>query len=442
MESGNMPPTRNTGTNTSSGARTPAERSSPLYRLVVRPWLNLLRWVQDYTFIPDRFPAWARNPLVSYLGALALLSIALVVDAFLDWVLPTFDDADELVFLAVLLIALTWGLGPALLVAVLGMFLTDYLYFPPRFSILETRVSTLEDFLGLVIALLIALVATLHEAARRQAEDLKLQAEAARQESQELAASLEMQRAEMESFLAMTSHELKTPLTSLKLSLQLSQRRLRRKQAPAGELASALADLAPHLAHTERDIERLNHLVNDLLDVSRIHQGMLKLHLEPADLAAILSEAVEEQRQMALARVIQLSLPAVPPGPVLLDAERVKQVVNNYLTNALKYSPEDRPVEVGLEVHGPQARVWMRDAGPGIPPEEQERIWRRFYRVKGIEVQSGTGVGLGVGLHICRTIIEGHHGLVGVESAPGVGSTFWFTLPLISAEPPQQALPA
>ena len=125
-----------------------------------------------------------------------------------------------------------------------------------------------------------------------------------------------------------------------------------------------------------------------------------------------------------------------------MDAGRIKQVVNNYLTNALKYSPPGSPVEVGLRASDQQARVWVRDYGPGISPEEQQRIWSRFYRVKGIEVQSGSGVGLGVGLHICRTIIENHHGQVGVESAPGAGSTFWFILPLTNVQTPQPAIPA
>jgi signal transduction histidine kinase len=104
--------------------------------------------------------------------------------------------------------------------------------------------------------------------------------------------------------------------------------------------------------------------------------------------------------------------------------------VTNYLTNALKYSPAKQPVVVGLDVASNEARVWVRDQGPGLPPEEQVRIWERFHRVKGIKVQSGTGVGLGLGLYICRIIIERHQGQVGVESAPGQGSTFWFTLPL------------
>jgi signal transduction histidine kinase len=92
-------------------------------------------------------------------------------------------------------------------------------------------------------------------------------------------------------------------------------------------------------------------------------------------------------------------------------------------------------VQVGLAVVGSQARVWVSDQGPGLPAAEQERIWERFHRAQGVEVQYGTGVGLGLGLSISRTIIEHHQGQVGVESAPGKGSTFWFMLPLICEEP-------
>jgi signal transduction histidine kinase len=82
-----------------------------------------------------------------------------------------------------------------------------------------------------------------------------------------------------------------------------------------------------------------------------------------------------------------------------------------------------------------QAQVWVRDQGPGLTPEEQEHIWERFHRVKGIEVQSGSGAELGLGLHVSRTIIELHYGQVGVQSARGAGSTFWFSLPLAALEP-------
>ncbi len=244
---------------------------------------------------------------------------------------------------------------------------------------------------------------------------------------------------QMDAFLGIASHELKTPLTSIVLGLQVAARRVQKlpihEAITRSEVDSRLGTVSETLARTNRQAQRLDRLVNDLLDTSRIQAGRLELRMGPADLGAIVREAVEEQREVAPSRGIRLCLPDVPIPPISADAERIGQVVTNYLSNALKYSLEDRPVEVGLERIGPSARVWVRDEGPGLPPEEQKYIWERFYRARGVEVQSGAGVGLGLGLHICRTIIERHQGQVGVQSAPGQGSTFWFMLPVASSLP-------
>ena len=110
-----------------------------------------------------------------------------------------------------------------------------------------------------------------------------------------------------------------------------------------------------------------------------------------------------------------------------------------FLTNAHKYSPIERPIEVSLTVEGTLARVYVRDEGPGIAPEQQKRVWERFYRVPGIEVmeQSLSDSNLGLGLYLCQEIIVLHHGQIGIQSAPGQGSTFWFTLSLSPASPAQ-----
>jgi len=105
------------------------------------------------------------------------------------------------------------------------------------------------------------------------------------------------------------------------------------------------------------------------------------------------------------------------------------QVLTNYLANALKYAPVDQPVSVRLEVAASSARVSVRDLGMGLTAEQQQRVWERFYQVAAPGHQGPDG-GLGLGLAIARAIVEQHHGQVGVESAPGRGSTFWFTLPL------------
>ena len=246
-------------------------------------------------------------------------------------------------------------------------------------------------------------------------------------------ALLEINR-QMETFLGMASHELKTPLTSIMMGLQLIQRRLQSAVRPnavsADQGSSKLMTSQDALETTMHQAERLNRLINDLLDTSRIRAGRLELKVAYVDLMALLSRTVEEQRQAVPERTILLRTPGDAPVPMWGDAERIGQVMTNYLTNALKYSAETSPVEAGLEVESGQARVWVRDQGPGIAPQEQAHIWERFHQVAGIEIQSGSGVGLGLGLYISKTIIERHHGQVGVESVRGQGSTFWFTVPL------------
>jgi len=239
--------------------------------------------------------------------------------------------------------------------------------------------------------------------------------------------SLRETKRRMDEFMAIASHELKTPLTTIKANIQLALRRINRDGADE----ITLEKVSELLTRTEGQIARLNRLVDDLLDVSRIQTGKLELHMSLCDLGAIVREAVYEQRHLAPTRTIILDAP--PEGqaiPVIGDPDRLAQVVTNYLTNAIKYSAEDRPVQVSLEIAGQMARLSVRDEGPGLPPGQEEYIWERFHQAPEIKVQSGSSVGLGLGLHISRTIIERHQGQVGVQSAPGQGSTFWFTLPL------------
>ncbi len=225
--------------------------------------------------------------------------------------------------------------------------------------------------------------------------------------------------AQIETFLGIAGHEFKNPLMSMQLGLQLVERRIRRLLRREREDAADVELLLEPVAQAERQGERLQRLVTDLADVARVRAGQLELHLEPTDLAAVVRQAVVEQRLVNPERTFLLECPAEQLVPVTADAHRLGQVVTNYLTNALKYSPADCPVAVGLQVDD----------------QEQERIWERFHRAPGIEVQSGTGVGLGLGLYICRTIIEQHQGQVGVQSAPGQGSTFWFSLPPATPQP-------
>jgi len=149
--------------------------------------------------------------------------------------------------------------------------------------------------------------------------------------------------------------------------------------------------------------------------------------LQPENLVTIVQETVANQQQAARTRQIELVVPSEEVVPVLADAGRIGQVLTNYLSNALKYAPADQPVSVLLEVEGSFVLVSVRDQGPGLTPEQQQRVWERFYQVAAPGLQGPEG-GLGLGLAIAGTLVEQHQGQVGVESVPGQGASFWFTL--------------
>ncbi len=189
------------------------------------------------------------------------------------------------------------------------------------------------------------------------------------------------------------------------------------------------------LEHADQSTARLSRLLTLLFDTAAIRTGKLELHRAPCDLAALVREQVAGLRVAAPDRTIRLHAPAGgAPIPALLveaDADRIGEVVTNYVTNALKYSPPDRPVDVVVAARGGRARVAVCDRGPGLPKAERARVWELFHRAPGVAPQSGTpGGSLGLGLYISKAIVEAHGGRVGVTSAVGEGCTFWFTLSL------------
>jgi PAS domain S-box-containing protein len=231
-------------------------------------------------------------------------------------------------------------------------------------------------------------------------------------------------------FLSMVSHELRTPLTSIMglIELALMQIDLRPRSLPQ-EAERLLGQIEKLLKRADGQVEIETRLVEELLEVSRLEMHKFELLAQPCNLVTIVQETVANQQQAARTHRIELVVPADEVVLVLADAGRIGQVLTNYLTNALKYAPVEQPISVCLDVAGSSARVSVRDQGPGLSPEQQQRVWERFYQVAA-PGHRGPDRGLGLGLAIAKAIVEQHHGQVGVESAPGRGSTFWFTLPL------------
>ena len=241
----------------------------------------------------------------------------------------------------------------------------------------------------------------------------------------------------MDQFLSIASHEIRTPLTHFKGGVQLAQRRLNRMMAQGEDDVltierQQLTALYELLAITDGQTNRMTRLVGDLLDVSRVQLDALTIRPEPCDVGTIVRNAVATLALGRSQRTVDLVLPA---DPILVeaDAERIGQVLMNFLTNAIKYSPDGSPIAVLLDVAAAHAHVAVSDIGPGVPLDQQVHIWERFYRVQGTNVTNGSDIGLGLGLYLSRAIIHSHHGEVGVISNEGAGATFWFTLPLLHA---------
>jgi PAS domain S-box-containing protein len=231
-------------------------------------------------------------------------------------------------------------------------------------------------------------------------------------------------------FLSMVSHELRTPLTAIQGFLELAQTCVERYPISSQVGKDGLIrKLEAILQQAQRQSEIEIRLVGELLDVSRMEMQKFEMVLQPCNLATIVQQVVANQR-MASGHPIELLLPDQPIVSVIADADRIEQALTNYLTNAFKYSPSEPVVRVQLTIEGVTARVSVYDRGQGLTLEQQQHIWDRFYQIESSSPHGTYGGGLGLGLHIVRTIIAQHQGQVGVESRPGQGSTFWFMLPL------------
>lgn len=220
-------------------------------------------------------------------------------------------------------------------------------------------------------------------------------------------------------FISMASHELKTPITSIKGYVQLLQIMYNNSEDDI---------LKKSLGSVEKQVEKLTHLIADLLDLSKIKSGNLFLNREQFLMNELILEVVDEIRHINPGYRIVFS--RVTKTSVFADRERVGQVLTNLLTNAIKYSPDCREVKVESFIENNNVVVSVEDSGIGINKKDQQKIFERFYRVEGKNEK--TFPGFGIGLFISMEIIHRHNGDIGVKSEPGKGSVFYFSIPVKS----------
>ena len=272
-------------------------------------------------------------------------------------------------------------------------------------------------------------VAALHRAIqthqlRRQLREhqraLELHAQSLERVVQHRTQELVQANAAKDKFLSMVSHELKTPLTSLKMRTQ--HLRQHRERAESDDSVSlGLEDM-------ERSISRLEVLINDLLDASLIETNMFVLHRKRCDLVDLCRHLLEEYTA-GKGPTLRFEAPG-EPIEAEVDPDRISQVMLNLLINARKYSPEGYPITVTLQQAGYEAIISVRDMGAGIPADALPHIFEQYYRAPHDEEQTDSYTGLGLGLYISRKLVERHAGRIDVQSVPGEGSVFSVIIPL------------
>jgi len=219
-------------------------------------------------------------------------------------------------------------------------------------------------------------------------------------------------------FFSNITHDLKTPITAIKGATELMCKKY-----------GDDPDLKPYLEIQKRNIEKLSNMVGNLLDCAKIEAGKLELNLEEADLGEVVEDAVLMVMPIAWEKKVKLEYnPTEEPMPSMIDITRIEQAISNLLSNAIKFSPPNMPVEIKLTKDGRGAKITIEDYGPGIPKEEWDQVFMKFFRRAGEKASEG----IGLGLAIVKGIVEAHGGRVWISQPDHKGTAFNIYLPLIN----------
>src|SRR5436305_14636472 len=335
--------------------------------------------------------------IIGNLSVLPVLVVSMLLTVGLQRVVNDFMLVDGILVLAFSITALWWGWGPGLLLMFLGMLILDFFFLVPYGQwelIWWPNILQLLPFVlvGIVIGIL---------SLQRDKGWVKTRVFA--RELVAVSQRLEDEAQLKDRFLSMTSHELKTPVTSILMQSQLLQRRLKRQQT-MGETDSVLQAL-------EKINERtrfLTSMIDELLDLSRAQSHHMTLERQLHDMNAMCQEVVEDQR-FGTGRSI-LFQGSATPATICGDDHRLRQVLSNLVSNAIKYSPASSPIEVSVNQDVQHVIVQVRDYGLGIEQSQLDRIFEPFYRTP--EAQSSATGGLGLGLAITKQVVDLHEGRV------------------------------
>src|SRR5436305_2175769 len=353
--------------------------------------------------------------LVGLLSVLPMLAITIALTFGLQRVVNNFILEDSVLVLAFSITALWWGWRPGLLLIFLGMFILDLFFIVPHGQSDLLKWPNILQLLPLCLAgIAIGMLSFQRDKGWIRTRVYARELATARQK-------LEHEAQLKDRFLSMTSHELKTPITSILMQSQLLQRRLQ-KQPMAGKTDAVLQVLEK----IDEQTHTLTSMVDELLDLSRVQSHKIKLDRQFYDMNVLCLEVVEDQK-VVTGRPIRFQASATP-ATIYVDKHRLVQVVSNLVSNAIKYSPVSSSVEVSVDQDTQHVTVQVRDYGQGIGQDELDRIFEPFYRTA--EAQSSATTGLGLGLAITKQIVDLHKGRMWCTSEKGHGSTFFVELPV------------
>lgn len=348
--------------------------------------------------------AFWHTPLFGYIASFLLIASMVLLkyaDVFLAKA-PYFAIAP--LGLISVVVALTWGIGPGLFSLALGLLATQYFIIPGIFTTdigRDTAIGAPFVVVDLIVIVLVARLAVVTQQLSRANHDL------------EQASNLKDQ------FITRATHELRTPLTTIRGQAQLALRRMKNFTDEVSQ-----ATIQTHFEKVAARAADMQLLLDDLLDLNSLRVGTLSLHFGTCDMVEICQGVVTEQQEVSNRAITFNAMGAWVP--LYADKKRLSQVITNLINNAIKYSTEDTVITVAVDQRPREVVLQVHNDGPQLPASSLSRVFELFYRAP---EAGATQAGWGIGLTICREIVEQHHGRIWAEASPNGGATFFVSIP-------------